>query len=91
MSSRMLAMTADEKDGKKRKRGKKKKKDVKKKKHDYSNPEEMSDSDDEDKGKDEHEVRFTANGLMYVDKEGNVVGKVGEEKDQVESESDGDH
>ena len=59
-------------------------------KSDYSNPEdeEMSDSDDEDKGKDEHEVRFTADGLMYVDK---VVGKVGEEKDQVESESDGDH
>ena len=42
----------------------------------------MSDSDDDDdkKGKEEHGVQFTADGLMYVDKHGNFVGKVGEEE-----------
>lgn len=67
----------------------------KKKKRDYTNPEEMSDSDDDDdrksKGNEKYEVQFTADGLMYVDKQGNVVGKVGdEEKDNESDEEESD-
>lgn len=47
-----------------------------------------SDYDDDNKG-DENEVRFTADGLVYIDKQGNVVGKVGEE-DQDEDEATSD-
>ena len=84
----------DENGGKKKRRKYDKKRGggkEKKKKRDYSNPEEMSDSDDEDdkKKKDELEVQFTADGLMYVDKDGKVVGKVGDEKEE-EEESDGE-
>ena len=85
----------DEAEGGKRKRARKgkKKEGTKKKKSDHSNPEELRDSEDESAGKkkEEHEVRFTADGLVYVDKVGNVVGKVGEEEDEEDgSESEGD-
>lgn len=46
-----------------------------------------SDSDDEKK-EDGHEVRFTADGLVYIDKEGKVVGKVGEEEGRGEDSND---
>lgn len=61
-------------------RGKRGKQDKKKKsKGDKGlNPEELSDSEDEEKG-DGREVRFTADGLVYI-KDGKVVGKVGEEE-----------
>ncbi|KAL9182212.1 hypothetical protein ACHAXT_012864 [Thalassiosira profunda] len=83
----------DEAEGGKQKRARKgKKKEGTKKKSYHSNPEELSDSEDESAGKkEEHEVRFTADGLVYVDKEGNVIGKVGEEEDEEDgSESEGD-
>ena len=66
----------------------------KKKKRDYTNPEEMSDSDvddDDDRkknGNEKYEVQFTADGLMYVDKQGNVVGKVGDEEKDNESDKE---
>lgn len=74
-----------------RKRGKKKEK---KKRERGLNPEELSDSEDEEKGGDGREVRFTADGLVYVDKDGKVDGKVGNEQvdEQAEdgSEEEGD-
>jgi hypothetical protein len=62
------------------------------KKSNHFNPEELGDSDDndedeEDEGntnKKKREVRFTPDGLMYVDKQGNVLGKVGEEVEEQE-------
>ena len=81
----------DEMAGRRGKRGKKDKK--KKNKSDRGlNPEELSDSDDEENG-DGREVRFTADGLVYLNKDGEVVGKVGEEQgsaDEDEEESDED-
>jgi nucleolar protein 14 len=81
----------DEMAGRRGKRGKKDKK--KKNKSDRGlNPEELSDSDDEENG-DSREVRFTAAGLVYLNKDGEVVGKVGEEQgsaDEDEEESDED-
>lgn len=61
----------------------------------HVNPEELSDSDNEDEDNDDaegnasgkrREVRFTADGLVYVDKQGRVLGKVGDEE---EEEDDG--
>ena len=52
------------------------------------NPEELSDSDDEKD--DDKEVRFTADGLVYLDKDGKVVGKVGEEQGSSNEHEDGD-
>ncbi|KAL7522323.1 hypothetical protein ACHAWX_007014 [Stephanocyclus meneghinianus] len=54
------------------------------------NPEELSDSDDEKNGGDGREVRFTSDGLVYVDKDGKVVGKVGEEQDENMKDTDSD-
>jgi nucleolar protein 14 len=87
--------------GAKRKRREREKKDKngkkKAKKGDHhSNPEELSDSDDDDDegnvNDKKREVRFTADGLMYVDKQGNVLGKVGdeEEDDEEDPNSDGE-
>ena len=76
--------------GKKRRRGKDKLKSRKKQKSE-SGGDDLDDSDDDDGNKedDHHEVKFTADGLVYIDKEGNVVGKVGEEnQDDVEANSD---
>lgn len=92
----------DEENGNKRKRkGNKDGRDSKKKKKsDHTNPEEMDSDDNDDNngkgGEEEHEVRFTADGLMYIDKQGKVVGKVGDEKkptevaDSEEEDSDDD-
>ena len=52
------------------------------------NPEELSDSDDEKGG--DNEVRFTADGLVYLDKDGKVVGKVGEEQGSSNEQEDDD-
>ena len=60
---------------------------------DHSNPEEMDDEDDDDEdgGKEEkRSVRFTADGLMYVDEHDNVIGKVGEEKEEDDDDDDGE-
>lgn len=58
---------------------------------DYSNPEEMDDEDDDENGGREEKrgVRFTADGLMYVDEHDNVTGKVGEEEEE-KDDDDGD-
>ncbi|KAL7544870.1 hypothetical protein ACHAWF_008236 [Thalassiosira exigua] len=89
----------DEEEGggkRKRRRGKKGNKDREPKKKrrssDRANPEELSDSDGDDaKGKGGgHEVRFTADGLVYVDERGNVVGKVGDEDKADEGEDSDD-
>ncbi len=47
------------------------------------NPDEL-DSDDEES--DELEARFTADGLVYVDKDGNVVKKAGEDESDMEEQ-----
>ena len=52
------------------------------------NPDEL-DSDQEEN--EEHQIKFTADGLVYIDKEGNVVKKVGDEDDDdCESREEGD-
>ncbi len=63
-------------------------------KRDYSNPEEMDDEDDDDEkaGKaKESGIRFTADGLMYVDQHDNVIGKVGEEEVEEGDDDDSDN
>jgi nucleolar protein 14 len=79
------------KGGKKRKRrsgDKGKSTKSKKSLKDYSNPEEMDDDNDENEGNEKKRgVRFTADGLMYVDEHDNVIGKVGEDDD---NDEDGD-
>lgn len=50
------------------------------------NPDEL-DSDEESES-DELETRFTADGLVYVDKDGKVVRKVGEDEDDISVEED---
>ena len=86
----------DEQDDGKKRRRRGRSKDVEKvvqKKRQGTNPEEMSDSDDDNddkKGKEEHGVQFTADGLMYVDKNGNFVGKVGEEEENDSKSEDDD-
>jgi len=75
----------------KRRRREKDKLKSKKKQKGESGGDDLGDSDDEDDKKDdEHEVRFTADGLVYIDKDGKVVGKVGEEGqgDDNDDESD---
>jgi nucleolar protein 14 len=73
--------------GRKRRRKNDKLKTRKKQKGE-SGGDDLGDSDDDDDNKeDENEVRFTADGLVYIDKQGNVVGKVGEEnQDEDEDE-----
>ena len=60
----------------------------------HKNPDEL-DSDEEEKATGELEVRFTADGLVYVDKDGKVVKKVGDDEDgdggdQAEDDSEQD-
>jgi nucleolar protein 14 len=83
------------KGGKKRKRrsgDKGKSMKSKKASKDYFNPEEMDDDDnDENEGQEfqlKRGVRFTADGLMYVDENDNVIGKVGEDDDNDEEEDE---
>ena len=74
---------------KRRRREKDKLKSKKKQKGESGGDDLGDDSDDDDMKKDdEHEVRFTADGLVYIDKEGKVVGKVGEEEGQGEDNND---
>mmetsp|Transcript_24863 Transcript_24863/g.36768 ORF Transcript_24863/g.36768 Transcript_24863/m.36768 type:complete len:1065 (+) Transcript_24863:87-3281(+) len=73
----------DEEDIKsKKKRGKKTKEKTAKRRD--RNPDELDSEDEED---DELEAKFTADGLVYVDKEGNIVKKAGEEKSDEEEEN----
>ncbi len=74
---------------KKRRREKEKKLRLKKKQKGESGGDDLGDSDDDDKD-EEHEVRFTADGLVYIDKDGKVVGKVGEEDQGSEGGEDDD-
>lgn len=56
-----------------------------------SNPEEMSDSDDPGTPPEEtREVRFTADGLVYVDGDGRVVGRVGAEDEEASGDDESD-
>ena len=71
-----------------------KKQQRKKEKRAQRNPEELSDSDEEPETP-EHEAVFTADGLVYLDKDGKVVKKVGgdddaeeESEDEVDEDSD---
>lgn len=50
----------------------------------HRNPEELSDSEDEKEDDDGLEMRFTADGIRYFDKDGNMV----EKRDQGNEESD---
>jgi nucleolar protein 14 len=59
----------------------------KKKKRKTRNPDELDNSDDEEKGKG-MDVRFTADGLVYVDEDGNAVKKVGNKDESDNSDSD---
>ena len=73
--------------GRKRRRKSGKLKSRKKQKGE-SGGDDLGDSDDDDDNKeDENEVRFTADGLVYIDKQGNVVGKVGEENQDEDEET----
>jgi len=54
------------------------------------NPEALDDNSDNDDGKEELTVRFTADGLVEVDKNGVIVRKVGETADPKEEERDSD-
>mmetsp|Transcript_133907 Transcript_133907/g.199125 ORF Transcript_133907/g.199125 Transcript_133907/m.199125 type:complete len:991 (+) Transcript_133907:69-3041(+) len=67
-------------------RNKNKKNKPIKKKSEHRNPDELSDSDDEQE--DEHEVRFTADGLQKFDKDGRVV-EMEENDDDDDSDSEG--
>lgn len=63
------------------------------------NPEALSDSDFDNEAEEEPTTRFTADGLVLLDKDGNVVGKVGEDKsekagsdsEEGDEDSGGDH
>lgn len=65
-----------------RKKGKKSKE--KTAKHRDRNPDELDSEDEED---DELEAKFTADGLVYVDKEGNIVKKAGGEESDEDEET----
>jgi nucleolar protein 14 len=68
----------------------KRKASKKKRKHsDHRNPDELSDSEGEHDQGDGLEVRFTADGLKYFDKDGNVVDK-DTQNNSTTSESDDD-
>lgn len=68
--------------------GKNKKKYIKKpSKNAMATAEKLDDSEDEQE-KDQTKVRFTSEGLVQIDKDGNVVGKVGEEEGSDESEQE---
>ena len=69
--------------------GRRKKKKLKKVK--VTGAEALSDDSDNEDGADELKPRFTADGLVYLDKEGNIVKRAGdEESDDEKSEEDND-
>ncbi|KAG7347806.1 Nop14-like family protein [Nitzschia inconspicua] len=76
-------------DGRSGKSKKKTTKTTKKKLSDHRNPDELSDSEDEGEQRDGLEMRFTADGLKYIDKAGNVVEKDAKD-DTISSGSDGE-
>jgi nucleolar protein 14 len=89
-----ISVNGDESNSKKsKKKNSKKKKDSVKDKH-QRNPDELSDSEnEEDDGK--LEARFTSEGLVYIDKEGKVVKRLGDKepedaKEEAETSSDED-
>jgi len=96
-----LSDISEDEDGRGRKGRKLQKEKAKKKKQavvakknssrsDHRNPDEL-DSDEEAATNDELEVRFTADGLVYVDSDGKVVKKVRDEnEDDDDSESSDD-
>ena len=61
----------------------------KKRKESQRKPEELSDSDDDSEGEDELEARFTADGLVHLDKDGQVVNNdsLSDSDDETESDS----
>lgn len=65
-----------------------KKKKKKPSKNSTATAEKLDDSDDEDHRDNEAKVRFTSEGLVHVDKDGNVLGKVGEEEEESISDDD---
>jgi nucleolar protein 14 len=76
----------DAKGGKKKSGGGKKKshKNGKgKTKPQHQNPDELDESEEDE----ELQTKFTSEGLVYLDKEGKIVGKVGESEDEDEEES----
>jgi nucleolar protein 14 len=73
-------------DGKKNRKSKAKHKSKKQATH--RNPEELTDSEDEADDDDKLEARFTADGLVYLDKEGKVVKKLGDKEEEEDEESD---
>ena len=81
-----LSDISDNEEDTRRNKKRKKKKSVSNK-----GPEALDDSDDEEE-KDDFKVKFTADGLVYIDKDGKVVKKVGEddEDEQGGSEEDED-
>lgn len=60
----------------------------KKRKKDNPNPETLSDSDDDEEDSDKITTRFTADGLVRVNKDGIVIGKAGEENNNSNEEDD---
>ena len=82
----------DKKSGKKKRKNKKQQQKRKKKSSDGTsrNPDELSDSDDSDNDENKLEARFTADGLVYVDKDGRVVKKLGDDEDDDDQEVDED-
>jgi nucleolar protein 14 len=73
----------DEGKGKRRKKSKSKPKKSK-----ARNPDELDDSDNEEKDNKGMDVRFTADGLVYIDKDGNAVKKVANKDESDDSDSD---
>ena len=63
---------------------KRKKKESLTKKRKERNPDELDDSGDEE---EDAKVKFTADGLVYVDKDGNAVKKIGKESGDSSSDS----
>ncbi|GAX18342.1 nucleolar protein 14 [Fistulifera solaris] len=62
----------------------------KRRKKDNANPEELSDSDDDETDDEKVTTRFTADGLVRVNKDGIVVGKAGEEIDGSDEDDEED-
>lgn len=52
------------------------------------NPDQLTDDEDSVEGDEKVEARFTADGLKYFDKDGNIVKKSGEEDEDDSSKSD---
>jgi nucleolar protein 14 len=78
-----LSDVSDDEDDKRNR--KRKAKATKTKNPDAKNPDELDDESDEEDDKDKLEARFTADGLVYLDSDGKVVSKLGDEEEGSES------